>query len=487
MTGHRGVILAKPRLPVDLAFAAPEGGAVVTGFLTGGLLRRGQDVVIQPSGKRARIREVRSHAREAEVVQPGRWIAARLADLDPGAGSTPAGVGRGDVVTVAGLGGATDTADVVVGQSGWLAPTSFSVQPLKDRARVRVLAGTAQQVATMFLHTGRVPGQDRARLAQLRFERPVFLFADDQFLLCHESEQVLLAAGRVLDPHGDRKHWQQKAQLASLQSRAATPPGPGSVMVWVQSALARRGIVERAGFLAASSFGADEIRAALEQLAAQGRAVLTSSLAAGSDCWRDLMARAGEAVDRAHQTHPEWVGLPLRDLRARLEDELPLPGAFEAILASLGQSGFVREDERIRRPSHRAQLPPRLQAAGAWLRQVLAEKPLEPPSCKDLTRDADSARALEFLIETGEAVALGPEQVLDANAYTQAVAQIVHCLRQQGQATVSELRQRLGCTRRIMIPLCEKLDREGITRREGDVRRLRPSASPSAFPSTAAS
>ena len=67
---------------------------------------------------------------------------------------------------------------------------------------------------------------------------------------------------------------------------------------------------------------------------------------------------------------------------------------------------------------------------------------------------------------------MGPDQVLAAEAYAQAVEQIRAFLRRRGQATVSDLRQLLGCTRRIMVPLCEKLDKEGITRREGDVRKL---------------
>jgi len=41
-----------------------------------------------------------------------------------------------------------------------------------------------------------------------------------------------------------------------------------------------------------------------------------------------------------------------------------------------------------------------------------------------------------------------------------------------GPATVSQLRQRLESSRRIMVPLLERLDREGVTRRVGDKRKL---------------
>jgi selenocysteine-specific elongation factor len=41
-----------------------------------------------------------------------------------------------------------------------------------------------------------------------------------------------------------------------------------------------------------------------------------------------------------------------------------------------------------------------------------------------------------------------------------------------GPATVSDLRQVLQSSRRIMVPLLERLDREGFTRRIGDRRSL---------------
>jgi hypothetical protein len=38
---------------------------------------------------------------------------------------------------------------------------------------------------------------------------------------------------------------------------------------------------------------------------------------------------------------------------------------------------------------------------------------------------------------------------------------------------VSQLRQSLGSSRRIMVPLVERLDRDGVTRRVGDKRSVR--------------
>ena len=68
---------------------------------------------------------------------------------------------------------------------------------------------------------------------------------------------------------------------------------------------------------------------------------------------------------------------------------------------------------------------------------------------------------------------LGEEVVLLSDSFARATEAVKKFLREHGQATAGELRQALGTNRRIVIPLLERLDRDGVTRREGDKRSLR--------------
>jgi len=45
-------------------------------------------------------------------------------------------------------------------------------------------------------------------------------------------------------------------------------------------------------------------------------------------------------------------------------------------------------------------------------------------------------------------------------------------IEKNGQATASELRQHLNTSRKVIMPLLERLDRDKVTRREGDFRTL---------------
>ena len=122
-------------------------------------------------------------------------------------------------------------------------------------------------------------------------------------------------------------------------------------------------------------------------------------------------------------------------------------------------------------------LPPHLEAAAVKLRATLATKPLDPPSRKELAPDSTTQQALNFLLQTGEAAELGGEVVLLAENLGRATEIVRGLISKSGPATVSEIRQALGSSRRIVVPLLEKLDRDGITRREGDKRVLCPKTS----------
>ena len=160
-------------------------------------------------------------------------------------------------------------------------------------------------------------------------------------------------------------------------------------------------------------------------------------------------------------------------MRKALESQLPFTEVFDALVADLCANEFAQAGVAIRRATHRPALPPHLQAVGAKLRAALAAKPLEPPSRKELAPDALAQQALRFLLQTGEAIELSEDVVFWADGFARAIEIVKKFLSEHESATAGELRQTLGTSRRIVIPLLERLDKQGVTRREGDKRCLR--------------
>jgi selenocysteine-specific elongation factor len=461
--------IGKPRLPVDRVFTLRGIGTVVTGTLTGGEFRRGQSVVIQPAGKTARIRSVQNHNRDVEISRPGARTALNLPDVE-GSGSGP-GIQRGDVITLGELGGPSETLDVLLEKSDRLASLkTAAARPLKDGAHVRVHLGSANVPArVLLLEVGQLATGERT-LAELRLELPIFAFGGDRFILRDWSEQTTLAGGTVLDPDPPHGKFRTEPRHAFLEARAQSP---GDVTTFVSSQVARSHAVRCPGLLVKSRFSSMEISDALTRLSAGKRVALAGDWGMDATWWEQLCQSAMNAIDAEHRAHPERSGLPLTELRASLEKELPSPEVFEVLTADLYRSGFTQAGAAIRRTTHRPALPPHLQAAGAKVHAALSVRPFDPPSRKELAPDAASQQALRFLLQTGEAVDLSEEVILLTDSFARATEAVTTFLREHGSATAGELRQVLGTNRRIVIPLLERLDKEGVTRRNGDKRLLR--------------
>jgi selenocysteine-specific elongation factor len=451
--------IGKPRLAVDRVFTLTGAGTIVTGTLAGGQFQRGQAVLVQPSGKPARIRRIQSHGQDVETSGPGTRTALNLADVDP-----VAGVHRGDVIASPEMGSASDCLDVV------LEISARASKPLKDGVRVRVHYGSGNVPAHVALGAGKELAVGQRQLAQLRLEAPVFLFAGDHLTLRDWSEQHTLAGAVVLDPDATRRAFRHEVRQQWLERLAASLDTPAA---FVAAYVAPDRAFRRSRAFVKTRFSKQDIDQAADQLTREGELFAAGDMLIVAASWAAVIRRAAQLVDEVHREHAERQGLSLTDLRNTITKEFPIDDLFDSLVAGLSEQGFTRAGSIIQRASHRAELPEPLRAAGETLRRSLTARPLEPPSRKELTPDAASQRALKFLIDSGEVVEINAELVMSAAALAQATAQVKAFLAKQGPATVSELRQSLGSSRRVVVPFLEYLDRTFVTVRHGDKRALR--------------
>ncbi len=453
--------IGKPRLAVDRVFTLTGAGTIVTGTLAGGRFQRGQAVVVQPSGTPARIRRIQSHGQDVETSGPGTRTALNLADVDP-----VAGVHRGDVIASPESGSASDCLDVV------LEISARASKPLKDGVRVRVHYGSGNVPAQVALGIGKELAVGNRAVAQLRLEAPVYLCAGDHLTIRDWSEQQTLAGAIVLDPDATRRAFRHEARQQWLE-RLAASLDTARATEFVTAYVARDRAVRRSRVFVKTRFSKQDIDQAVDQLTREGKVFAAGDMLMVAASWAAVIHRAAQLIDEVHREHPERQGLSLTELRNTVTKEFPIDDLFDSLVTGLSEQGFTRAGSIIQRASHRAQLPEPLRAAGETLRRALSTQPLEPPSRKELTPDASSQRALKFLIESGEVIEISTELVLSASAVGQATAKVKAFLAKQGPATVSELRQSLGSSRRVVVPFLEYLDRTFVTVRHGDKRALR--------------
>jgi selenocysteine-specific elongation factor len=453
----------KPRLFVDRAFTLRGIGTVVTGTLSSGSIRRSQDVVVQPRNVSARVRSIQNHGRDVEIAQPGMRTAINLPDLSIGEN----GMQRGDLITVHSLGSPHATIDVLLERSSRLKRTSPAARPIKNGSSVQVHFGTGRIGAKITLLDEPELGAGQSAIAQLRLDSPIVAFVGDHFVVRDSSEQNTIAGGTVLDPNADRANFRSAAQTQFLSARESAPH---DVNVCIRSQLQRDGCAESKTLLVKSTFGADEISEALSRLSRDGEIVLEGDIAAGASYWHDLINRAATLIHRAHENNPERRGVALSELRTDLENESDK--LFNAVISELTRSGFVRFENQIAHVSHRPSLPLELLSAAENIRAALSARRFDPPERKALSQDRNLQQALRFLFDKGEIVEISREIVVLREAAEQMQNTVADFLYEHGSATASQLRQKIGTTRRVIIPFLEYLDRIGVTRRIGDERVL---------------
>ena len=455
----------KPRLFIDRAFSLHGIGTVVTGTLSGGTFRRGQTVVVHPQKSKTRIRSLQHHGRDAEIAPPGTRTAMNLPDLV--VGSSAHAIKRGDVVTVEEV-DPTFTVDVVVEKSARLSQKEAAGRPLKNGASVYVHHGSARIAANLvFLDCNPLPCGEKA-IAQLRLESPALSFIGDRFVIRDRSEQHTIGGGIILDPDGNRKNFRDAAQRKLLTARSAHPD---DLDVCVSSEIERHGPIPMSTLLRKSRFTHDEITAAVQRLRSRNDIVVCRELVANSAAWQTLRSRASALIDQAHEKNSERAGLDINELRAAFHEQSA--EVFESLVADLCTHDFVRNASMIGRSSHRAALPRHLNEVAERMMALLEHKALNPPARKELVPNRDAQQTLAFLVEQGRVVQISPDVVLLRETYERMKSVVLDVISKNGRATVSQLREQLQTSRRVMVPFLEKLDRDGSTRRIGDQRVLR--------------
>lgn len=446
--------VGRPHLPIDRVFTISGFGTVVTGTLTGGTLRTGDEVAIEPGGHTARIRGMQSHQEQITTATPGSRVAVNLANIDRD------DIQRGDVLTLPGLLNGTTLVDV---QFRYLPDAD---RPLKHNAEVKFFSGAAESLAHVRLVGSRelMPGE--TGWLQLRLAQPIALDRGDRFILRYPSPPQTIGGGTVLDPHPPHRWRRYKPEVITrFETLAAgTPEDLTLHALGGQAALPPAEIATRSGL------SPEQILDALHSLAAQGDVFeIANNVWMASAGWQRLAARTGSELADYHQRYPLRQGMPREALRSRLEVSSKL---FPAVVERATELGLLVDEGTIRLPGHTVTFTPAQQAAAEQLLDAFKAQPTTPPSVKEATATVGE-EVLRAVIEQGNLVQVNEDVLFDGSTYRWMVEQVADFITQHGSITVAQARDLFGTSRKYVLALLEHLDAAGITRRVGDERVLR--------------
>ena len=455
---------ARFRLAVDRSFTLKGAGTVVTGTVQSGRVAVGDSVTVSPSGLVARVRAIHAQNQPADEGVAGQRCALNLA----GDGVGREAIRRGDVVGDPSLHAPTDRID----------------------AHLRVLEGEPRPISVWFparLHVGAaevgariVPLADpilpgASGPVQLVLDRPIAAAVGDRYILRDVSARRTIGGGSFLDLRAPARRRRTPERLAQLA--AAACPDPADALAAMLAVPPH--FVDLTSFARDRALGpAKAARAETGIVALEG----ATRLALAKPAHRGLIAGIADILARFHEENAEMQGLGRERLRLALTPRLP-KDAFAALIAQRIAAGeIVAAGAFLRLPGHVVRLSDADETLYARiLPELSGEARFRPPRVRDMATEwglpeTDVRRVLRMAARQGRV-----DQIRNDHFFLRATtAEMIRIIADvqdaapDGWVTAAAFRDRLQNGRKVAIEILDFYDRQGVTLRRGDLRRINP-------------
>jgi len=442
------------RLPIDRSFSIRGHGAVVTGTLVSGSIALEDELELFPEGKRVRVRGLEVHDTRVERAEAGERTAVNLGGVEWSE------VQRGMMLAAPGRFRVTRQIDTMF-------ELLSSAHPLKHRAPVHFHAGTAEVEAEARLLSGAGPRPASKRSAldpmkpgttsPVRFllREPLLLLPGDRFIVRMFSPVVTIGGGMVAATSAPSRL--RRPALAARTVALASASAEEEVRILVEESAHGLSVAD---LVAKSGLTAEEVRRI-----GPARNEWVTNLAWVTKKFAEIQS----TLAAFHQANPLQPGMTKEALRAAVLPDAP-PFLLEEMLTSV-----VVEGEMVRLASHRIAFQRDEEVELARLEEVFARAGLAVPTLAEALAQSklDPARArtlLQILLKNRRLIRVNLELVVHSTAAESLRAMLA--TRKGSRFSVGEFKEWTGVSRKYAIPLLEWLDRERVTRREGDVRAV---------------
>lgn len=454
------------RLSIDRVFTMRGFGTVVTGTLTSGFVRVGDEVEILPRRMSARIRGIQIHNQTASKADTGQRTAINLQGVEKAA------IERGDVLAVPYVLEPSRRLDLHV---VYLAGHD---KKLKNRSLVRFHTGTAELIGRIILLDSEEMASGEEQNAQIIFASPIVAMAGDRFVLRSYSPVTTIGGGVVVDPiPGKHKRYSDSVKQEFSVLRSGTDSEKMAVIVGRTGleGISMPGLTVRTGIredVIKRNMGAMVSGKQVVRIDAEPVKVISYS------AYRNFQERIKHEVQGFHERYPLKNGIPKEELRITVGPFVSQK-LFNSAITDLGNTAQIVVDrEIIRMRKHRVNLQGALEELRNAISEVYADAGLAPPTTREvIAKFADQRREAEnvlgVMLKDGILIKISEDLYFHRDEIQKLRENYRNFLLKEGKATPASFKELTGLTRKFIIPLMEYYDVTKLTVRTGDCRILR--------------
>jgi selenocysteine-specific elongation factor len=445
------------RLPIDRVFTMKGFGSVITGTTYAGRLNIDTDVEVLPGGKRSRARNIQVHSEARDYASAGERTSVNLPDIDLDQ------LHRGQQLVTPNT---LRTSQVITARLDLLP----DAKPLKEQTRIRFHHLSAELLGSIrFVDQTAEMKPGTSAYIQIRLESPVVAVAGDRFVIRRYSPALTVGGGLIVDAHLPKLSRNTRGELldtlasGSLHERVALMTKmEGLRGLTMHEVQARTGI-------------------RIETLAKELKNVphLADS---GERRWIhhdvliDFRRKSMEFLRAYFDENRMALNVPKSEFVQKL-----LPRNADGAMINFLLQDLARE-KIVAIAGDALDIPGRSKTLGGaegelarMIESRFAEAGLAPPPVSELINErTQKARVIEgvigFLVKQGTLVRLAEGIYVHRDALAAASERIAE--RRGDMIDVGHFKEYFGLSRKIAIPLLEWMDREGVTKRVGDSRKV---------------
>ena len=451
------------RIPMDRVFTIQGFGTVITGTLTQGSIRVGDEVTIYPEGITAKVRNLQVHGKMVDAAFAGQRTAVNLA------GVRKEDIARGNVLA------AKDSLKPASMIDVKLQILPDSNRSVLNGSRLHLHYGSAQTLckAVLLDRDSLHPGE--SCYAQLRTEEPVVLKSGDPFVVRYYSPVQTVGGGVVLHADAPKHKRGDEAVLRALSVRET-----GDDAAQMQQVLADESKRFPSLSVLAKQLGLTDAEAGeqLKSLAAQGTALCLSGDIYIHQNYVNVIKDAACSVLEAHYAkNPLLSAMPREEFRSRLgaltkiQDMKNLDrvlqyladtGVLTLTPAAVGRQGYAVSYTK-------AQLK-LIDEIAKLYRDAGCESP-DPDEVFAARKDREECkRLIAAMCADGRLTRVQGKFCVDSAFLQEALAWIRAKIERDGSLTLAELRDHFSTSRKYALMILEYCDNAKITRLQDDRR-----------------
>lgn len=452
---------SNPRLYVDRSFSITGFGTVVTGTLISGTFNLDDEILIYPSNKITKIRNLQVHDSNVPTAYAGQRVAINLANVKK------EDVPKGSVLVP----NNTFTESSIIDVKLKTVNLPFEIT---NRTRFHLYLGSSEVLCRAILLEDEVLESNKEYIVQLRLEEPIISKRNDKFILRLFSPLYTIGGGYIIDSNATKKKRFNEYDIKNIKRLDGC-----DFKEYIYNYINRfsdKFYLEK-NYYSFLSDSNKNISKLIDELIEENKIISfginLDRLILSDKFVEKLIKQISEFIGDFHKKYPKRIGISKETIKSKFFDSLSgkIKNEFMNYLIS---DRFFVSDEYISLLDFKVSLDDTDFKNIEIIKNKFNSDKFSIMNFEDfnLNMSVEHFRELIlYLISNKGVIKLDSGYMLKEN-YDSAVNMIKEFIVKKGAISVSDARDLLGSNRKSTMELLEFLDKEKITLRRENERIL---------------